>query len=60
ARLEHAIAALARAYVLRALGDAEADAAHDDAERQLDSLHITGEGWRRVFDLALDGVPERA
>jgi hypothetical protein len=57
ARLEHAIAALARACVLDALHDDEADAARVDAERQLESLAITGDGWRRVFDLALAGSP---
>lgn len=56
ARLEHAIAALARACVLEALGDEEATEVRDDAERQLLSLGITGTGWRRVFELALEGV----
>ncbi len=59
ARLEHAIAALARACVLEVLGDEEASEARDDAERQLSSLHIAGTGWRRVFELALEGVPAR-
>ncbi len=59
ARLEHAIAALARASVLEALVDDEAEAARVDAERQLDSLGITGDGWRQVFDLALAGVQPR-
>jgi hypothetical protein len=57
ARLEQAIAALARACVLEALGDEEASDAREDAERQLLSLHIAGTGWRRVFELALEGVP---
>ncbi len=56
ARLEHAIAALARASVLEVLGDAQASEVRDDAERQLQALHITGTGWRRVFELALEGV----
>ena len=56
ARLEHAIAALARACVLEALGDEEAPETRDDAERQLLSLGVTGTGWRRVFELALEGV----
>lgn len=56
ARLEHALAALARASVFEALRDDEAPAAREDAERQLESLGITGSGWRRVFDLALGGV----
>jgi tetratricopeptide (TPR) repeat protein len=56
ARLEHAIAALARACVLEALGDDDATEVRDDAERQLLSLGITGTGWRRVFALALEGV----
>jgi len=50
ARLEHAIAALARACVLDALVDGEAAAARIDAERQLESLGITGGGWQLVFD----------
>ena len=57
ARLEHAIAALARACVLEVLADDEASEARDDAERQLVSLGIAGTGWRRVFELALEGVP---
>ncbi|HEV7524404.1 MAG TPA: adenylate/guanylate cyclase domain-containing protein [Acidimicrobiia bacterium] len=56
ARLEHAIAALARASVLEALGDDDATDVRVDAERQLTSLQITGTGWRRVFELALEGV----
>jgi hypothetical protein len=56
ARLEHAIAALARASVLEALGDDEAAEARDDAERQLTSLQLPANGWRRVFELALEGV----
>jgi class 3 adenylate cyclase/tetratricopeptide (TPR) repeat protein len=56
ARLEHAIAALARAHVLEALGDDDAAAVHEDAERQLASLAVTGAGWHRIFDLALEGV----
>ncbi len=56
ARLEQAIAALARAHILEALADDEAEATRDDAERQLDSLQITGDGWRRVFALAFEGV----
>jgi hypothetical protein len=54
--LEHAIAALARACVLDALGDAEATEVRDDAERQLASLQITGDGWRNLFELALVGA----
>jgi hypothetical protein len=60
ARLEHAIAALARAKVFAALGDPEANAVADDASRQLDALGITGAGWSRVFDDALDAVAEPA
>ncbi|MDQ1461044.1 MAG: hypothetical protein QOI08_2528 [Actinomycetota bacterium] len=55
ARLEHAIAALARAHVLEALGADDAAAAHDDAARQLASLGVTGAGWHRIFDVALEG-----
>jgi hypothetical protein len=56
ARLEHAIAALARAHILEALGDDDAAAAHEDAQRQLDSLEVSGAGWHRIFELALEGV----
>jgi len=57
ARLEHAIAALARAKVLAALDDPDAGAATSDAQRQLDGLGITAYGWARLFDEALAGVP---
>ena len=56
ARLEHAIAALARACVLETLGDDDAAEARVDAELQLASLGISGAGWRRVFDLSLEDV----
>jgi class 3 adenylate cyclase/tetratricopeptide (TPR) repeat protein len=56
ARVEHAIAALARAKVLAALDDRDAAEAADDATRQLRGLGITAEGWVRVFDEALAGV----
>jgi len=56
ARLEHAIAALVRSYVLAALGAEEAADAREDAERQLESIQVTGDGWRTMFDVALDGV----
>ncbi len=57
ARLEHAIAALARAKVLGAIDDPSAREVADDARAQLESLGITGEGWARVFDAALSGAP---
>jgi class 3 adenylate cyclase/tetratricopeptide (TPR) repeat protein len=57
ARLEHAIAALVRSYILAALGAEEAQDARVDAERQLESIQISGEGWCTMFDVALDGVP---
>ncbi|MDZ4826135.1 MAG: adenylate/guanylate cyclase domain-containing protein [Actinomycetota bacterium] len=53
APLEHAIAALARAHVLEALATADAKEIRLDARRQLDALRLSGEGWSRVFDLAL-------
>ena len=56
ARLEHAIAALARATVLDTLGDPEAGEVREDAELQLAAMRLTGAGWRRVFDAALEGV----
>ncbi len=57
ARLEHAIAALARSRVLDALRDPDAAAAYDDAQRQLAALGMTAPGWHQVFDLALAGIP---
>ena len=56
APLEHAIAALARARVFSALGDADAAEANDDAERQLRTLGIDASGWMLLFDGALEGV----
>jgi hypothetical protein len=56
APLEHALAALARAKVLAALGAPDAAAVADDAQRQLDALGVAALGWRRLFDLALHGV----
>jgi len=60
ARLEHAIAALARGKVLTALGDDDASDAVEDARRQLDGMGIRGTGWARVFDDALNAVPDPA
>ena len=57
ARLEQAVAALARARVLEAIGDAEAGEGAEDARRQLESLGVNGHGWRRIFDDALAGIP---
>jgi tetratricopeptide (TPR) repeat protein len=56
APLEHAIAALARAKVLGALGADDAGAAADEAERRLAHLGLPCDGWVRVFDLALADV----
>jgi len=56
APLEHAVAALARARVLEALGDDDADEANDDADRQLRTLGIDAAGWMLLFDGALEGV----
>ncbi len=56
APVEHAIAALARAHVLEALGVDDAAAAREDAQRQLDALAITGAGWNRIFDRAVARV----
>jgi tetratricopeptide (TPR) repeat protein len=60
ARLEHAIAALARAKVLAALDEPDADDVADDADRQLKALGLAGTGWARVFDDALAPVAEPA
>jgi len=56
APLEHAIAALARARVLTALGTDDADDAGEDAALQLETLGLTADGWLRIFDRALAGV----
>lgn len=56
APLEHAIAALARARVLAAVGDDASGALADDARRQLEMLEIEATGWQRVFDRALEGA----
>ena len=56
APLEHAIAALARATVLAALGTDDAEDAAEDATMQLEALGLTADGWLRIFDLALAGV----
>jgi class 3 adenylate cyclase/tetratricopeptide (TPR) repeat protein len=56
APLEHAIAALARAYVLSALGDDDAAAVRDDATRQLTALGIDAHGWSCLFERALADV----
>jgi tetratricopeptide (TPR) repeat protein len=56
APLEHAIAGLARAKVLAALGTGDATDAAEEAALQLDALGLTCEGWLRIFDLALAGV----
>ena len=56
ARVDQAMAELARGLVLEALADADARTVRDDADRQLAALGLSGAGWRRVFSLALDGL----
>jgi class 3 adenylate cyclase/tetratricopeptide (TPR) repeat protein len=56
APLEHAIAALARAHVLEAIGDADAADATLDAQRQLAGLSLDAHGWTRLFEHALSEV----
>jgi class 3 adenylate cyclase/tetratricopeptide (TPR) repeat protein len=56
APLEHAIAALARSKVLRALGTDDAAEGAEEADRRLAELGLTCDGWVRVFDLALADV----
>jgi tetratricopeptide (TPR) repeat protein len=56
ARLEHAISAYARARILAALGDPEASDAEEDANRQLHAMRLHADGWRRIFDIATEGV----
>ena len=60
ARLEHAISAYARARILAAVGDADAADAREDADRQLSAMGLRADGWRRVFDIATDGVTARS
>jgi ATP/maltotriose-dependent transcriptional regulator MalT len=60
ARLEHAIAALARAKVFGALGAPDAIELAEDARRQFAGLGLTGDGWIEVFDAALADVHARA
>jgi hypothetical protein len=55
ARLEQAMTALARALVIKGLGD-DAEDEEIDAERQCSALGVSGAGWRRVFDLALEPI----
>jgi class 3 adenylate cyclase/tetratricopeptide (TPR) repeat protein len=56
ALLEHAIAGLARAKVLAALGTDDAKDAAEESSLQLDALGLTCDGWLRIFDLALAEV----
>jgi class 3 adenylate cyclase/tetratricopeptide (TPR) repeat protein len=56
APLEHAIAGLARAKVLAALGTGDATDAGEETALLLDALGLTCDGWLRIFDLALAGV----
>jgi tetratricopeptide (TPR) repeat protein len=56
APLEHAIAGLARAKVLAALGTDDATDATEESSLQLDALDLTCDGWLRILDLALAGV----
>ena len=56
APLEHALAAHARARVLEAIDDPDAEEIRADADRQLEALGITGVGWTTIFDLAPVGV----
>ena len=56
APLEHAIAALARAKALAALGADDAADATADAALQLDALGLTADGWSQIFDRALADV----
>jgi hypothetical protein len=56
APLEHAIAGLARAKVLAALGADDADDAAEESSLQLDALGLTCDGWLRIFDRALAEV----
>lgn len=53
APLEHAIGAHVRALVLEALGTDDAAAVRADADRQLAELGIVGDGWSRLFAVAL-------
>jgi hypothetical protein len=51
--LDQAITAASRAVVLEALGDAEAEAASEEARGALAALGIDGSGWSSVFRRAV-------
>ena len=51
-KLAAALAALAEAISLDALGDALAPSAHELAEQMLDDLGIDADGWRTAFRAA--------
>jgi hypothetical protein len=51
--LDQAITAASRAVVLDALGDAEAEAASEEARGALAALGIDGSGWWSVFRRAV-------
>jgi ATP/maltotriose-dependent transcriptional regulator MalT len=51
-KIDQAVASLARAIALEALGHAHAGAARADTRGRLDALGITAYGWERVFSLA--------
>jgi hypothetical protein len=59
-RVDQAIAALARAVGLEAVGHAHAGQARADARERLDALGISGSGWERVFTAATRAVAPSA
>jgi class 3 adenylate cyclase/tetratricopeptide (TPR) repeat protein len=55
--LDQAIARLARAHVLDALGAHDAGSARAEARSRLDALGITAAGWDLAFRVAATGAP---
>jgi len=51
-RLDQAIARVARAHALRALGHDEAESAEREANRRLEAIGTAGTGWVRAFKMA--------
>jgi class 3 adenylate cyclase/tetratricopeptide (TPR) repeat protein len=51
-KIDQAIASLARAVALGAVGHGHAAAADVDARQRLEALGVTGYGWERVFAIA--------
>jgi class 3 adenylate cyclase/tetratricopeptide (TPR) repeat protein len=53
--LDQALARLARAYALAALGDPEAESVRAEARARLDAIGVRASGWETAFQLAATG-----